>query len=65
MDGVTATGVRARAHVVARADGRGGTALPVLEGEGPLALRRTRASGTEARVWPWNSGASSRNSTPR
>ncbi|MER6675478.1 urease accessory protein UreD [Streptomyces sp. NPDC000983] len=43
-------GVRATARIGARADGRGGTALPVLEGEGPLAPRRTRASGTEARV---------------
>ncbi|GAA3355654.1 hypothetical protein GCM10017744_019050 [Streptomyces antimycoticus] len=31
-------------------DGRGGTALPVLVGGGPLALRRTRAVGGEARV---------------
>nr|WP_203615195.1 urease accessory protein UreD [Streptomyces sp. SID13726] len=36
--------------MVARVDGRGGTALPVLESDGPLALRRTRGSGTEARV---------------
>ncbi|MEU0053214.1 urease accessory protein UreD [Streptomyces sp. NPDC006309] len=43
-------GVRASARVVARADGRGGTALPVLDGEGPLALRRTRAAGPGARV---------------
>ncbi|MET8951108.1 urease accessory protein UreD [Streptomyces sp. NPDC004393] len=49
MDGVT-TGVRATARIVARDDGRGGTSLPVLAGEGPLALRRTRARGTEARV---------------
>ncbi|MGW2489919.1 urease accessory protein UreD [Streptomyces sp. NPDC001606] len=47
---MTATGVRASARIVARADGRGGTALPVLDGEGPLALRRTRASGAGARV---------------
>ncbi|MFD5798679.1 urease accessory protein UreD [Streptomyces diastatochromogenes] len=47
---MTATGVRAHARIVARADGRGGTALPVLDGEGPLALRRTRAGGGEARV---------------
>ncbi|WP_228044704.1 urease accessory protein UreD [Streptomyces ferrugineus] len=45
-----AGGVRAHARIVARADGRGGTALPVLDGEGPLALRRTRGSGAEARV---------------
>ncbi|MGW2211633.1 urease accessory protein UreD [Streptomyces sp. NPDC001781] len=47
---MSATGVRARARIEARADGRGGTALPVLEGDGPLAPRRTRAHGTEARV---------------
>ncbi|MGW0881455.1 urease accessory protein UreD [Streptomyces sp. NPDC002671] len=44
------TGIRAQARIVARADGRGGTALSVLDGEGPLALRRTRGSGGEARV---------------
>lgn len=49
VDGVT-TGVRATARIVARDDGRGGTSLPVLAGEGPLALRRTRATGDEARV---------------
>ncbi|MEU9150386.1 urease accessory protein UreD [Streptomyces sp. NPDC048417] len=47
---MTATGVRAHARIVARGDGRGGTSLPVLEGEGPLALRRTRGTGAEARV---------------
>ncbi|MER5525976.1 urease accessory protein UreD [Streptomyces sp. NPDC002677] len=47
---MTATGVRAHARIVARGDGRGGTSLPVLEGEGPLALRRTRGSAAEARV---------------
>ncbi|MHC0429003.1 urease accessory protein UreD [Streptomyces sp. O3] len=46
----SAAGVRATARIVARADGRGGTALPVLDGEGPLAVRRTRAAGGEARV---------------
>ncbi|MDX2533560.1 urease accessory protein UreD [Streptomyces scabiei] len=44
------TGVSATARLTARADGRGGTALPVLESDGPLALRRTRGSGDEARV---------------
>ncbi|CAL9374319.1 urease accessory protein UreD [Streptomyces sp. enrichment culture] len=39
------SGVRATARIAARADGRGGTSLPVLEGEGPLALRRVRGSG--------------------
>ncbi len=48
--GGVSSGVRATARIVAREDGRGGTALPVLAGEGPLALRRTRASGDEARV---------------
>ncbi|WP_406433118.1 urease accessory protein UreD [Streptomyces sp. NBC_00631] len=47
---MTGTGVRAVARIVARDDRRGGTSLPVLEGEGPLALRRTRGSGAEARV---------------
>ncbi|MFE6622836.1 urease accessory protein UreD [Streptomyces sp. NPDC057740] len=51
MDGVSVTGgVRAVARIVAREDGRGGTSLPVLDSDGPLALRRTRASGAEARV---------------
>ncbi|KOU63566.1 urease accessory protein ureD [Streptomyces sp. MMG1533] len=44
------TGVRATARMLARDDGRGGTSLPVLEGDGPLALRRTRGSGGEAHV---------------
>jgi urease accessory protein len=39
---VTARGVEAVARIRAVADGRGGTSLPVLAGEGPLALRRTR-----------------------
>ncbi|MGW0931649.1 urease accessory protein UreD [Streptomyces sp. NPDC002644] len=43
-------GVRAHARIRAVPDGRGGTALPVLAGEGPLALRRTRGAGGEARV---------------
>ncbi|MGY4393315.1 urease accessory protein UreD [Streptomyces virginiae] len=37
-------GLRATARIHAVADGRGGTALPLLAGEGPLALRRTRSS---------------------
>ncbi|MFD7135847.1 urease accessory protein UreD [Streptomyces sp. NPDC059894] len=45
------SGVHATARIRARRDGRGGTALPVLESDGPLALRRTRgADGGEARV---------------
>ncbi|MCQ4079873.1 urease accessory protein UreD [Streptomyces sp. RB6PN25] len=47
---VPRAGVRATARIVAVADGRGGTALPVLAGEGPLALRRTRASGPDTHV---------------
>ncbi|MEU3462564.1 urease accessory protein UreD [Streptomyces sp. NPDC006733] len=42
--------VRAAARIVAAADGRGGTALPVLAGHGPFALRRTRATGPGAQV---------------
>ncbi|MEC4571424.1 urease accessory protein UreD [Streptomyces virginiae] len=41
------TGVRATARIHAVADGRGGTALPLLAGEGPLALRRTRGREPE------------------
>jgi urease accessory protein len=51
VDGVTPVGgVRAAARIHARGDGRGGTALPVLQGEGPLAPRRTRGGAGEARV---------------
>ncbi|MEV0778684.1 urease accessory protein UreD [Streptomyces sp. NPDC050433] len=43
--------VRATARITAVPDGRGGTALPVLESDGPLALRRTRAAtAAHARV---------------
>jgi urease accessory protein len=45
-----ARGVRAAARIVAVPDGRGGTALPVLAGDGPLALRRTRSGAGWARV---------------
>ncbi|MFI1102896.1 urease accessory protein UreD [Streptomyces melanogenes] len=46
MDGLTpGAGVRATARIVATPDG-----LPVLAGEGPLALRRTRAVGDRQRV---------------
>ncbi|WP_372343264.1 urease accessory protein UreD [Streptomyces sp. KL116D] len=46
-----AAGVRSSARIAARGDGRGGTALPVLESEGSFALRRTRAvAAAEARV---------------
>ncbi|KPI08741.1 Urease accessory protein ureD [Actinobacteria bacterium OK074] len=48
--GASTSGVRATARIGARPDGRGGTALPVLESDGPLALRRTRGQGDEARV---------------
>ncbi|MFC5147718.1 urease accessory protein UreD [Streptomyces aureoversilis] len=43
-------GLLASARIVAVADGRGGTALPVLDGGGPFALRRLRSPGAEARV---------------
>ncbi|WP_229352014.1 urease accessory protein UreD [Streptomyces sp. UNOB3_S3] len=43
-------GVVAAARIVAAPDGRGGTALPVLEGGGPFALRRIGGRGAEARV---------------
>ncbi|MET9881640.1 urease accessory protein UreD [Streptomyces sp. NPDC006430] len=43
-------GVRATAKIAAVADGRGGTALPLLAGQGPLALRRTRGREAEAGV---------------
>lgn len=39
-----AGGLRAAARITAVPDGRGGTALPVLAGDGPFALRRTRAA---------------------
>ncbi|MFE7485260.1 urease accessory protein UreD [Streptomyces sp. NPDC057552] len=43
--------VHATARLRAEPDGRGGTALPVLESAGPLALRRTRSPrSTHARV---------------
>ncbi|MFE0043780.1 urease accessory protein UreD [Streptomyces albireticuli] len=44
------SGLRATARIVAAADGRGGTALPVLDGAGPFALRRLRPYGPGARV---------------
>ncbi|MET8680324.1 urease accessory protein UreD [Streptomyces sp. NPDC004647] len=47
---MSSTAVRATARIAAAPDGRGGTALPVLDGDGPLALRRIRAQGAEARV---------------
>ncbi|MFF7364343.1 urease accessory protein UreD [Streptomyces sp. NPDC008125] len=42
--------VTATARIRAVADGRGATVLPVLESEGPLALRRTRAVAPYAGV---------------
>ncbi|MCX5395425.1 urease accessory protein UreD [Streptomyces sp. NBC_00102] len=42
--------VTATARVRAAPDGRGSTALPVLESDGPLALRRTRAPAPYAGV---------------
>ncbi|MCM2430249.1 urease accessory protein UreD [Streptomyces sp. RKAG337] len=48
--GSRAAGVGAAARITAVADGRGGTVLPVLAGDGPFALRRTRATGSGAQV---------------
>ncbi|WP_455351744.1 urease accessory protein UreD [Streptomyces sp. SYSU K217416] len=45
-----ATGLTACARITARADGRGSTALPVLDSDGPLALRRVRSAGPGAKV---------------
>ncbi|WP_030921911.1 urease accessory protein UreD [Streptomyces sp. NRRL B-24720] len=42
--------VHATARITAVPDGRGATVLPVLESDGPLALRRTRATAPYARV---------------
>ncbi|MGW7075096.1 urease accessory protein UreD [Streptomyces sp. NPDC054866] len=47
---VSASGVRGTARITARGDGRGGTVLPVLDGEGQLAPRRTRSAGRGAHV---------------
>ncbi|MGW1892668.1 urease accessory protein UreD [Streptomyces sp. NPDC002004] len=47
---MSAAGIGATARISAVADGRGGTALPVLRGEGPIALRRIRSAGPQARV---------------
>lgn len=44
------SGVRATAGITAVADPRRGTVLPLLAGDGPLALRRTRAAGPGAAV---------------
>ncbi|MFI9045784.1 urease accessory protein UreD [Streptomyces sp. NPDC053427] len=46
----SAAGLRATARITARADGGGTTRLPVLDGDGPLALRRIRSHGGQARV---------------
>ncbi len=40
----------APARITAGPDGRGGTALPLLAGAGPIALRRTRGEGGAAHV---------------
>ncbi|MGK5640969.1 urease accessory protein UreD [Streptomyces sp. URMC 126] len=45
-----AAGVRAAARLLAAPDGRGGTALPVLTGEAPFALRRTGPRGPVAHI---------------
>ncbi|MFD7104719.1 MULTISPECIES: urease accessory protein UreD [Streptomyces] len=46
----TGAGLRGTARITARADGDGTTRLPVLDGEGPFALRRIRSHGDRARV---------------
>jgi urease accessory protein len=46
----TLSGVRATARIAAVHDPRHGTVLPLLAGDGPLALRRTRAAGPGAAV---------------
>ncbi|NGO80944.1 urease accessory protein UreD [Streptomyces sp. YC504] len=48
--GPAPTGIRATARITARRHGSGATVLPVLEGEGPLAVRRIRGADGEARV---------------
>ncbi|WP_328381776.1 urease accessory protein UreD [Streptomyces sp. NBC_00400] len=48
--GRAAAGLCATARIVARADGQGTTRLPVLDGDGPFALRRIRGYGNQARV---------------
>ncbi|MET9293186.1 urease accessory protein UreD [Streptomyces sp. NPDC003077] len=45
-----ASGLRATARVVARAAAGGPVRLPVLDGDGPFALRRVRSSGDQAGV---------------
>lgn len=44
------TALAAAARITAEPDGRGGTALPVLAGGGPFALRRTLGDGPGAHV---------------
>nr|WP_157531700.1 MULTISPECIES: urease accessory protein UreD [unclassified Kitasatospora] len=50
MAGALTATLAAAARVTAEPDGRGGTALPVLAGGGPFALRRTLGAGTGAHV---------------
>nr|AQT38994.1 UreD [Streptomyces sp.] len=50
MAALAPAGIEATARITAVPDGRGGTRLPVLESDGPLALRRTRGTGPYARV---------------
>ncbi len=45
-----APGIEATARITARRIASGATVLPVLEGEGPLAVRRLRTAQDEARV---------------
>lgn len=46
----SAAGLRATARILARAGADGVTRLPVLDGDGPFALRRVGAHGRQARV---------------
>lgn len=50
VDTAVPSGVRGIARISARGDRRGGTALPVLDGQGQLAPRRTRSAGRGATV---------------
>ncbi|MEU9489672.1 urease accessory protein UreD [Streptomyces decoyicus] len=49
-DARSAAGLRATARILARTDAHGTTRLPVLDGDGPFALRRLRAHGNQAKV---------------
>ncbi|MDQ4033854.1 MAG: urease accessory protein UreD [Actinomycetota bacterium] len=50
VDPPTPTGITAAARIVAAPNGRGGTALPTLHGDGPFALHRSRNTTDHAEV---------------